>query len=79
MLPFSAKRVSLPLLTLLKNISVLQIAYLGCSNIDEPGNEDDVIRIISILNEEKKDEHVEIALTVPCTSRGIVRLVAFNL
>ncbi|TKR72060.1 hypothetical protein L596_019576 [Steinernema carpocapsae] len=51
-----------------------QICYLGCSKIENPANEAEMLQIVSCLNREKSHDPVNVILTIPPCSTGTVRL-----
>ncbi|KAK0390326.1 hypothetical protein QR680_019302 [Steinernema hermaphroditum] len=51
-----------------------QICYLGCSRIENPSNESEMLQIVSSLNREKSHDPVNVILTIPPCSSGTVRL-----
>ncbi|KAI1709246.1 rab-GTPase-TBC domain-containing protein [Ditylenchus destructor] len=51
-----------------------QIAYLGCSKINDPISEPEMLQIIASFNQEKSHQAVNVSMMIPTTSSGTVRL-----
>uniref|UniRef100_A0A915EUV2 Rab-GAP TBC domain-containing protein n=1 Tax=Ditylenchus dipsaci TaxID=166011 RepID=A0A915EUV2_9BILA len=51
-----------------------QISYLGCSKIQDPCSEAEMLQIITNFNEEKSHDAVNVSVLIPSTSSGTVRL-----
>ncbi|VDK60725.1 unnamed protein product [Cylicostephanus goldi] len=55
------------------------IHYLGCSKIDDPSNEAEMLRLMRFLDEQRTSATVTVSLAVPHSARGIVVCVVIFL
>uniref|UniRef100_A0A914W7E3 Beta-hexosaminidase A n=1 Tax=Plectus sambesii TaxID=2011161 RepID=A0A914W7E3_9BILA len=51
-----------------------QISYLGCSSIENPSSEKEMLKIVALMNAEKEHDAIAVTLSVPSSSFGTVRL-----
>ncbi|KAF5273077.1 hypothetical protein FQR65_LT04819 [Abscondita terminalis] len=50
------------------------VTYLGAAAINAPKSENEIQRNMAILNEQSSDQGIKIAVSVPCSSQGLVVL-----
>uniref|UniRef100_A0A1I7XJX0 PID domain-containing protein n=1 Tax=Heterorhabditis bacteriophora TaxID=37862 RepID=A0A1I7XJX0_HETBA len=58
----------------LRRIHPLQIHYLGCSKIDNPSDEAEMLRLVSFLDNERTSDVVTVSLAIPHSASGLVML-----
>uniref|UniRef100_A0A183C6Z8 PID domain-containing protein n=1 Tax=Globodera pallida TaxID=36090 RepID=A0A183C6Z8_GLOPA len=52
-----------------------RLSYLGCSKMDDPTSESEMLGIVSTMNAEKAHDAVSVTLVIPNGPTGIVRLL----
>lgn len=55
-----------------------QISYLGCSSIENPSSEKEMLKIVALMNAEKEHGAIAVILSVPSSSFGTVRFVVLS-
>uniref|UniRef100_A0AC34Q875 PID domain-containing protein n=1 Tax=Panagrolaimus sp. JU765 TaxID=591449 RepID=A0AC34Q875_9BILA len=64
-----------PDIQLLKNATLFEhVSYLGCSKIDDPLNEKEMLEIIENFNREKAHDAISVIILIPNYLGGIVKL-----
>lgn len=48
------------------------VTYLGAAAINAPKSEGEIQRNMAILNEQSSEQGIKVAVSVPCSSQGLV-------